>query len=252
MPDIRRYEVLAKTVAFQRRLYHAKLEIESATRHHDHWVVSSSWGKDSCALVALIAETVGPGFEAVHLRSPYELPGYEHVLEWFAARCVIHTVETARTLAEYVEWLQAHGLGYERDRAQGAGKARKVDEMLAWVRERGFGLQFLGMRAAESKARKTCFRVRGLTYPAHGLVVSNPIGWWSTSDVWAYLVSRGVPWHRLYDCETHGVTREQIRNAGWLTVVGDQTDWRIPWLRQHFPEQYRELRRLFPRVGLLG
>ncbi len=250
-PDLRRYEAHAKTGAFARKLHRARLEVEHALKSGQAWVASSSWGKDSCALAGVLLDVHGPGFDVVHLRSPYELPGYERVIEWFAARCVIHTVETQRTLAEYISWLQQHGLDLDREREQSAGKARKVNELLSWVRARSYALQFLGMRADESKARRMCFRVRGLTYEAHGLTVSNPLGWWTTVDVWAYLVSRGIPWHPLYDCETHGVTREQIRNAGWLTVQGDATDWRIPWLRQHYPEQYRDLARAFPRVRLL-
>jgi 3'-phosphoadenosine 5'-phosphosulfate sulfotransferase (PAPS reductase)/FAD synthetase len=252
LPDLRQYEAHAKTVSFQRKLYRARLEIEAAVRKHASWIVSSSWGKDSCALAGLVSETVGPGFDVAHLQSPYELPGCERVTEWFGARCVVHTIYTVRTLTDYVAWLQAHGLGIDRDKLKSAGKQRKTDELVVWVTSNGYTLQMLGMRADESKARRTCFRVRGLTYEAHGLTVSNPLGWWSTADVWSYLVSREIPWHPLYDCETHGVTREQIRNSGWLTVASDATDWRIPWLRRHYPEQYRALTDAFPRVRQLG
>lgn len=253
MPDMRQYEVYARTAAFARKVDRARAEVERVAREHDRWLVSSSWGKDSCALAGLVHEVVGPGFHVSHLQSPYELPGYERVTEWFAARCVIHTLSTRRTLADYISWLQEHGLGIDRESKQKVNRARKADELSTFAEEHGFTLQALGMRADESMVRRRLFRSRGLTYQrATGGWISNPIGWWSTSDVWAYLVSRGIPWHPLYDCETHGVTRARIRNAGWLTVAGDQTDWRIPWLRQHYPEQYRLLLAAFPRVGLFG
>lgn len=251
--DLREYETHAKTVSFARKLYWSRCEIERAAQPHNRWLVSSSWGKDSCALAGLVSETLGPGFHVSHLRSPYELPGCERVVEWFGARCVIHAVETSRTLAEYVAWLQQHGLGFEREQRRKVGRARKADELATWASDNGYTMQMLGMRADESQVRRRVFRSKGVTYQrSAGGWISNPIAWWSVTDVWAYLVSRNVPWHPLYDCETHGVTRKQIRNAGWLTVQGDATDWRIPWLRRHYPDQYRMLVEAFPQVRLLG
>lgn len=247
--DLREYETHAKTLAFQRRLAAAQIEISRAIGGGAPWLVSSSWGKDSCALVGLASEVVGARFEAAHLRSPYELPGYERVLEWARERCTIHTVDSTRTLTEYVAWLSEHGLGYERETQQSAGKQAKADQLIDWVRGNGYAVQLLGMRADESKARRKCFQVRGLTYRAHGLTVSNPLGWWTSRDVWAYLVSRGIPWHPLYDATTHGYTREQLRNSGWLTVTNFD-DGRTAWLRQHYPEQWRALAAEFPQVRL--
>ncbi len=243
---MREYEAWSKTNAFRRKLDGARAEIAKLT---GHFVVSSSWGKDSCALVGLVSEVRGERFDTVHLRSPYELPGSESVLDWASGICNPHTIATSRTLGDYLAWLSEHGLGYEREITKNSGKALKVDELLTWVRERHYTTQLLGMRAEESKARRMCFRVRGLTYPAHGMLMSNPIGWWTARDVWAYLVSRGIPWHPLYDATTHGYTREQLRNAGWLSVAAHD-DGRTAWLRAHYPEQWRQLAAAFPQVRL--
>lgn len=243
------YLTWSQTAAFRRKLDRARAEIMAATRT-GRYVVSSSWGKDSCALVHLALTVCGP-VDVAHLRSPYELPGGEDVVQWFAERVRVHTVPTSRTLDEYVAWLQSHGLHYERDALLARGKARKADELVEWVLSRGYDTQLLGMRAAESKGRRQCFRVRGLTYPARGLTVCNPLGWWTARDVWAYLVSHDVPWHPLYDRETHGQSRETLRNAGWLSVHGAE-DARIAWLRQHYPEQYRQLAERLPQVRRLG
>jgi hypothetical protein len=48
-----------------------------------------------------------------------------------------------------------------------------------------------------------------------------------------------------------GETRETLRNGGWLSVHGCN-DARVPWLRQHYPDEYRRLREEFPQVGRLG
>lgn len=156
------------------------------------------------------------------------------------------------SLQDTIAWLRTHGLGHEREKRGGAGKKRKADAALEWVLSRGYDVQALGMRAEESPARRTCFRIRGLVYEAHGIVVANPIGWWSTRDVWAYLVSRDLPWHRLYDLETHGFTRETLRNSGWLTwAAAPDNGGRAQWLEAHYPEQWRALLADFPRLAAM-
>ena len=249
MADLRQYEVWSRTLVHRRRVDVARREIERAATLGS-LVVSTSWGKDSCALLDLAIDVLGH-VDAVHLDSAYKLPGGERVVEHFASRCTVHTVPSVMTLDEIVAWLQTHGLDLDRARLKDAGKRRKTDALTAWVRVR-YEVQALGMRAAESKARRECFRARGLTYRAHDLLVSNPIGWWQTEDVWSRIASRGLPYHPLYDCETHGLDRQSLRNAGWLTVQSDQIDARVAWLRAHYPEQYRALADAFPRVGLLS
>mgnify|MGYP000656188618 FL=1 len=250
MTDLREYETWAKTKPYAARVDATKREIEKAARL-GRMVISTSWGKDSIALLDVVIEVLGH-VEAMHLASTYALPGSEHVKEHFAARCIVHEVPSAMPLAELVEWLQENGLGYERTRVRGAGKKRKASSGIGWAKEHGYTVQALGMRAEESNGRRTCFRVRGLTYPAHGLTITNPIGWWTVKDTWARIASRGLPYPSLYDKETHGETRETLRNSGWLTVPSAQVDSRVSWLRVHYPAQYEALVAAFPQTGLLG
>jgi 3'-phosphoadenosine 5'-phosphosulfate sulfotransferase (PAPS reductase)/FAD synthetase len=79
---------------------------------------------------------------------------------------------------------------------------------------------------------------------------AQPLAWWSAQDTWAYLFSREVPYHPLYDRETHGQTRETLRNTGWLSTDGAEQG-RIAWLREHYPDQYRLLEAAFPRIRQL-
>lgn len=250
MRDIehRGYLAHSKTITFHRHVDFALREVEKASRSGNA-IVSTSWGKDSVALCHLAL-----GLPMVHLQSPYELPGGEHVVQWFIDNgAEIHTVRTRKSLQEYIDWLREFGLGYERESHAKVGRTRKASEVTVWATEHGYDVNLLGMRAEESAIRRRLFRKRGATYQrVDERWISNPLAWWSVRDVWAYLVSRDLPWHRLYDCESFGVTREKLRNCGWLTVQGDITDWRIPWLRRHFPDEFERLSEHFPRVGLIG
>lgn len=241
---MREYLEHAQSAGFARKLERAMAELRALTCP----VVYVSWGKDSVACLDLAVQACGR-VEAVHLASPYELPGNDEIIAWARSVADVHVVESGKSLAETVEWLRTIGLAYERRADHKAGVRRKTDRGLAWMRENARSTQVLGMRAEESRGRKTCFRVRGLTYQAHGLTVCNPIGWWSSRDVWAHIESRGLPYNRrIYDAETHGFRREELRNGGWLTL-NDPT--RVTWLRKHFPEQYRILVQEFPQVAML-
>lgn len=240
------YLVHARTLDFQMRVDEAHRILDRCPRPA---VVMSSWGKDSVALCD-IAIAVWGRPTVCHLASPYKLPGWEHVEAHFAGICDLRTLEPTRTLAEYVTWCRDVGLPHERTRATHGRvvAAIKKDRGAEWATEHGFVAQVLGMRAAENKNKRGAFlRRAGDTYQARGLTVCNPLAWWSGTDVWAYILSRGLPYPRAYDCETHGQTRETIRNTGWLSTDGAH-DGRISWLRRHFPDQYFQLEEDFPQV----
>lgn len=246
----RQYEVWATLSKHKRRVEEARRALIESS-HMGPLVISSSWGKDSVALCHLAVETLGR-VDIMHVRSSYELPGGEHVEAYFRDIANVFDVPAKLSLEETVAWLQAHGLDQERTEKADAGKKRKTDAALTWVLEHGYRSQALGMRADESRSRRMCFRARGLVYQAHGLTIANPLGWWSTRDVWAYLVSRGLPWHRLYDLETHGFSRENLRNSGWLTwIAAPDSGGRAQWLATHFPAQWRSALSEFPHLSMM-
>jgi len=242
------YELHARTSAFVRRVAVARSFAREAFTHGG-CVISSSWGKDSTALCDLVLDTVGH-VPILHLASVYRLPGWERVHEHFAARTDVHVIDPKRTLAETIAWLRDVGLGFERTRSQSKISHRaKSDSGAHWCAERGVRVQFLGMRIDEGGPRARVLRSRGAVYArADGSVIACPLARWTSRDVWAWIVSRGLPYHPLYDCETHGQTRETLRNTGWLTTI-DVPDGRLVWLRSHYPEQWRRITAEFPRLG---
>lgn len=251
-PDLRQYEVWATTRAFARHVETARGILRRGA-DKGPMSVSVSWGKDSLALAHLALDTLGD-VPLFHMASPYGLPGYDECKAYFAARATIHTLPASRTLDEYITWCQDIGLPHERERTvhQRVVSEIKRDRGSLWAEEHGILVQALGMRIAEKGPRARVLRKRGPVYQMHdGSWKCCPLAYWSTADVWAYIVSRGIPYNRrIYDAETHGQTRETLRNTGWLSTDGAE-DGRIAWLAFHFPDEYETLAEHFPQVRAL-
>lgn len=249
----RYYEAWSRTQVHARRVERARAHLREAAALGP-MIVMTSWGKDSLAMLDLAIDTLGPGVQALHLASPYGLPGYEETIAHFEARCTVHVDEARLSLAEYIDWHKRIGLAHERTREEQKKLVNKIkrDRGSEWCEAHGYDVQALGMRAAEGGPRAKVLRARGATYQiADGSWRSCPIAWWESRDVWAWILSRELPYNRrLYDAETHGMTRESIRNTGWLSTDG-AGEGRIAWLWRHFPEQARALEQEFPRLALM-
>jgi len=245
------YRAWAQTVVHAKRVA-AAVDIVERAAARGNLAIAMSWGKDSVAVADLVLGTLGRRVPVYHLASAYALPGGERVEEHFRARTSVDVVPARRSANEVIEWLREVGLGYERSKSSvQAAAAPKKSGGAVWCEQHGCDVTVLGMRAEEARGRRENFRVRGAVYTkADGLTVACPIAWWESRDVWAYIVARDLPYHALYDLETHGLTRETLRNTGWLTTVGAERG-RIAWLATHYPEQYRRLEAEFPRVRML-
>lgn len=251
MVDLRQYEVFAKTQAFARHVDTAK-RIYSEAASRGSTVISTSLGKDSAALCGIAVE-LGGRPNAFHMASPYSLPGYEETIAWLEKHCSYTVLPAKRSLEEYIEMCRAIGLPHERSRSTQSSVVSKLkrDPGALFVQEHSYQVLALGMRIAEKGPRAKVLRSKGPTYTkVSGVTVTNPLAYWTNQDVWAFIVSRGLPYNRrIYDAETHGLTRETIRNTGWLSTDGAHRG-RLAWLKEHFPEQYRVLSTEFPQVLL--
>jgi len=248
----RQYAVHARTRAFARHVDTARRLLDRSVAHGP-MVVSMSWGKDSVAMGDLAIEHLGR-VPMLHLGSPYALPGAERVCAHFAERAEVTVLDASRTLSEYIEWCRDIGLPHERSRSTKSQVVKQIksDRASEWCRDHGYTVQALGMRIDEKGPRAAMLRAKGPLYSlAAGGWKSCPIAYWSHADVWARIVSRDLPYPRLYDCETHGYTRETLRNTGWLSTDGADSG-RLIWLRRHFPEQWAVLRQAFPQIDLIS
>lgn len=251
--DRARYLMHARNTAHRRRVEGARGVLLDALALADgdptRVAVFTSWGSDSVPLCDLAIDTLGAGVVLVHMASAATMPGGERVLEHFAPRARVETIPALRTIAEDIAWLHDVGLGC--DRVTTASKKvvnrAKGDKGTAWSVAHGMAVQVLGMRAGETLSRRKLFAARGPIYPARGIHIACPLAAWSVVDVWAYTVSRGLPWHPLYDCEGLGYTRETLSNVGWLTTL-DVPSGRVAWLRRFYPALHARLVEEWPHL----
>lgn len=254
MPDFRLYKLHAKRPFFKSRIESATRWITEAQNYS--FAVCVSWGKDSVALAHLAYSICGKA-DLYYQKSPARLPGDERVIEYFESLPGIRLfVEEKKTLAEYLDWLREVRLPHQRTRTghkKIVGELKKQPGEL-WAKEHGYNALLLGMRAEENlSSRGKLFKTRGASCQLKsGLTIINPLASWSAIDVWAYIAVNNLPYHPLYDCETHGFTCESLRNSGVFATDWIQKNGRLQWLKYHFREQYNLLINEFPEVQNYG
>ena len=211
----------ARTRAHASRVDRARRYVEEAFHFNESWYVALSGGKDSICVLDLVRK----------LRP--ETPAQVSVREWDLPETVeyLGNVPNLRAVAYAapdagVEWAK-------RWTSEQAARATWPDVL--WVdrhqeisehSERG---TFLGLRAAEASYRMTHLSALGALYEMRDRGWRcNPIAWWSTLDVWAYILGRGIPYNRAYDImESIGVPLERQRigpfacalNSGSLAII---------------------------------
>lgn len=217
----------AATAAFQRRLavlHDTCRALDPATTY-----VSFSAGKDS-AVVAHACHTAHPGIPILMVD-----PG-----------CPTHWLALER--ATWLAYAEAHGwaltlfpwdkwgldlAGEDVPAYQARIHKAMFADLHAHAEVRGLTCRVMGLRAAESRARRYSIGRRGSHYDyAGGGSAVLPIATWQTEDVWAYLVTHGLPWLSVYDA-----LGPAARN-GFVGRSGEEFG-RVEYLKRHFPDVWR-------------
>lgn len=187
----------------------------------------TSWGKDSTALAHLIVSLV-PRVPVVWVhRVPYDNPDCDAVRDAFLAhhRCAYHEeiVECERSGGIYGGW-RVRG----RDALGLDSRPKQVGFALVAAR---FGARYLsGVRGDESAVRAKRAR-KGETYG----ISCAPLAGWSGWDVFAYLVTHGLPIHPAYACTMGGQldpTRLRVGALGGPDGIGHgRAEWEARYYR---------------------
>lgn len=252
------YLVHAESSAYSRRL----TEASRIVADHPGYAVSTSWGKDSVAMLSVAAD-ICPEIVIVHGR-------YRTAAEVFADVDQVRDCVLARSEMRHARYVETEIPGaweiYER-----AGAAFVTPETpaqraaIVWWRAQfeaamdaaaaasGCRGVLIGMRATESRARRLNIATHGRSYTTRGgRATALPLAGWTGTDVWARIVSCGLPWLRIYDI---AADRERARSDFCWAAGGNDKHLRdgtfLDW-RAAYPEQVAAWTARWPELARLA
>lgn len=180
---------------YQRRLAEAQEIIRKGLASCDPYV-ACSFGKDS-AVILHMAMQERPDIEARFIRWPEtdHLGNYDEVISmWEAIGARIKTLHLSR-----------------------ASLDEKVSGRWDALRDGAAGV-IIGLRASESKARRTTLGIHGTVFRSKsGVWRISPLAWWTTQDVAAYIMQHNLPTLDTYKKHGFGartasrIPRQQVR-----------------------------------------
>lgn len=195
--------------------------------------VSWSAGKDSMVLAHLCL-TVDAALPILcsDVGVPYHWSAEDRdmMLAWCGANgWLVH-------LFPWDKWGTTNAAGIEdEDAYRRAVHAGQFVAVHVWAAEHGKSRRLDGMRVAEGGKRSIFLRsCRGETETS-----LHPLWQWSTDDIWAYAVSRGLPWLSIYD---H--LGPDARNG--LVGRNGATSGRLVYLKRFYPKAFACACDLFP------
>lgn len=248
----RRARVRARQPSWQRQVERSRQIIADAIRR-GLAIVFYSGGKDSTALLHL-ARTVDPGIGAVFVDDGNQTPWTLEAIAAMRARGYdIQTIETMYTIPQMLRMVGWGGYdGPERLEGEWHWSMPQwrevlVEEPSERVRDAGYTVHLLGLRAEESRGRLMNRRAHGVIYERdNGTIVATPLADWSGEDVLAYCALHELPLSRVY-LRPDDPGRARRRSAAALLT---HAVWAGSWheLRADQPGFWQELAMEFPEI----
>lgn len=244
MAAVRREDLAwARTQRFARQVDRARAAVEKA-RDIGAMGVAFSGGKDSTALLHVVRSVV-PDASAAFFDSGVELESTYALVRAMGVEVIAPRLSML-DMARYAGWWD-YASPVDKGCPFDAKRIVVEEPSEAFVVRRRLRVLCYGLRAGESQQRARHARARGEMFEgADRTWYCQPLAYWSTADVWAYIASRELAYNAAYDrMEEARVERESQRVA---TLLGERgSGWgRHAIMQAAEPERFRELAREFP------
>lgn len=189
--------------------------------------VSVSWGKDSVAVAAL-TKMAGLNLPHVWLKeSPMHNPHCEDVRDAYLG--MYSDTQYHEVVIDYGRVGFAPFLDENGDSLLFHGIADGVDH--------AFGKRITGIRSQESNKR----RLRMSRWGVETKNTAAPIGWWSTADVFAFLLKHDLPIHPNYAMTGNGRYDPQRIRVDCIAGTQGNGIGRVEWEREYYSDVLNRL-----------
>jgi len=239
----------ARSDAHKRRVLRASQAIAEMHDRRPDAYVAWSGGKDSTALAHLVVEACDLDVRLMSICDDLDFPGEaEYVRE--LADDWDTDLDVVRPDFSLQEWIDKHADQLDAGEdfhgpATDFADAAFYGVVEAYRKRHGTPGVYLGLRGDESDAR-AANAARGAIYQKRtGEVVCQPLRQWEGRDVYAYLFSRLIPIHPVYQCVRLHDHPKRVRKSWWIPGAHSRHGATV-WLKTYWPSLYRRLCEILP------
>ena len=219
--------------------------VDALSTYGDRCAVGLSGGKDSMAMLGMILQHCKP--LVIYNDSGLDLPDS---LPTVQSACDLHGLDLliAKPEKDMLQLLKEVGTNGLNDiSAKWLDQHIIINPVKAVIERHRIQLEFIGIRAAESKGRKIAIKKLGAHHLSQrfGCGIAWPLRYWDARDTLACIDELNLPLHPAYLRTSAACPRESIRISWALwgqnsTVKSEE----IAYVRRYYPEFYNKIQDL--------
>lgn len=197
-----------------KKIERAHMLIIDSLQHFHNNAVACSWGKDSIVLLHLVRDFC-PNIKVVYHNTGVEYPQNLAYRDRMLAEWNITNYEETKPLMSFWECAKRYGypharvMGFQKAGSKANGSKRtpkccfflKEKPARLWCKKNKIELEFVGLQASESMARRLSFFREGETFfsKTYKHQIVRPLMIWTDKDIWEYHKLFNIPKNPLYE-----------------------------------------------------